>query len=99
MDDKMYNNSADLKDHFRNLAGLDKDERFLVYDILCCCVADHYRERLRECNCSIFVEGNHVRVRFDDSGAEKVFREMRQAVPYIEGILAGSYNTALQGGK
>ena len=99
MDDKMYNNSAEMKAHFRKLAGLDNEDRFLVYDILCRCVYEYYRDCMKECKCSVFAEGNHLRVRLDNSGTEKVFRDMRQAITYIEGILDGSHNTVLQGGN
>ncbi len=62
-----------------------------VYNIMCDCVESHYQNTLDKCGFDISVNGNIIKITDRNGGQIPVtFKEIRQAIPYLEGIIAGS---------
>ncbi len=73
---------------------MNDDKKIKAYDIICMSVAEHYRDALSDCGCKIVQFRNTVTIIFEQSGDEQVFKEIRQAIPFIEGVIAGCRNRA-----
>lgn len=76
---------------------MNEDKKIKAYDIICMSVAEHYRDELSECGCRIVPLRNTVTIVFEHSGEEHVFKEIRQAIPFIEGVIEGCRNRAWDG--
>ena len=76
---------------------MDDDKKIKAYEIICMSVAEHYRDELSECGCRIVAYRNTVAIIFEQLEEEHVFKEIRQAIPFIEGVIAGCRNRALDG--
>lgn len=62
-----------------------------VYNIMCDCLESHYRDVLNKCGFDISVNDNVITITDRNGGEIPVsIREVRQAIPYIEGIIIGS---------
>ena len=62
-----------------------------VYNIMCDCLESHYRDVLDKCGFDISVDDNIVTVTDRNGGKIPVtIKEVRQAIPYLEGIIVGS---------
>lgn len=66
-------------------------EPFRVYDLLCQSIAAKYEPMLAPYDIHVEAKANTVHVKFDGEGYGRKFNEMRQAAPYLEGILDACY--------